>query len=338
VERSGNMSLEFKHMEKFKAAFAQNALFLGDAGTQLSAPKYVAPETITELAGILRSSNRLEVGGSNPYRMAKSSGKLRFAKNSEGKFESTQSPSEAPPTDGTILLDKLDKVLAFSPADQIISVEAGMLLSNLNRHLEKFGYEIPVGLQEGDQEECIGDLVALNLPHWNMAKGGSWRDWIVKMKIVLASGEIVVSGADVVKSVSGFDLHKLMIGARHTLGVIAEITLRIKPKSLPREYPPILEQHGELVLAIPSNFRRIMERLQPEVDKGSLICFTDEESGLILAEQTRMFEDIPHFSWRSHVYEHALPEFSEAEQKLMKRTKEIFDPTYKLNPGEFGFI
>lgn len=318
------MSLEFKHVEKFKAAIAQNALFFGDSGNQ---PKYFVPASLPEISETLRSYQCLGVGGSSPYRMTKASSKPRIAKD-----------SEAPPIDGTMLLDKLDKVIMFSPADQIISVESGTLLSSLNQYLGEHGYEIPIGLRCEDQEECVGDLIALNLPHWNMAKGGSWRDWIVKMKIVLASGEVVVSGADVVKSVSGFDLHKLMIGARHTLGVIAEVTLRIKPKAQPWEYPPILEQHGELVLANASSFHQIMTRLQPEVDKGSLICFNDTECGLILTEQTRMFEDIPHLSWRSHVYEHALPEFSNAEQKLMRRTKEIFDPTYKLNPGEFGFI
>ena len=298
------------------------------------------PSTIEELAHIVRTHSQLSIGNGSPYDLIQSSRLQRDGKDGSGVYVPYKYDEEHKrhPLTPSVLLDRMNQIVDFSPQDQLVKVESGAFLSDVNEFLSHSNYEIPAGLREEDQEASIGDMVALNLPHWNMAKGGSWRDWIVKMKVVLASGEVVISGADVVKNVTGFDLHKLMIGARSTLGVIAEVTLRIKPVSERREYPPILLQHGELVVASPSNFKAICARLQPEADKGSLEWYCDEASGLILAEQTRLFEDIPHFAWRSHVYENALQEFSETEKKLMRRTKEIFDPTNKLNTGEFGFI
>lgn len=311
---------------------------------------WIIPETVHDLASAVKSHLHFNVGGINAYRFIPEGRWSRSYFDENNKLQPLQGPKPVLLQEPRhkLLLDGLNKIILFCPDDQIITVEAGILLSDLNNFLSKFGFEVPVGLRAKDQEECVGDLIGLNLPHWNMAKGGSWRDWIVKMKIVLASGEVVVSGADVVKSVSGFDLHKLMVGARHTLGVIAEVTLRVKPKSQPREFPPIQLNHGVLFHTNPSGLKAALAFLEPLINgqdgKYVMEYYCDEENSLLLAE-TLYNQDQIEFDhakcghlYRSHVSEFALPEFSDAEKKLMRRTKEIFDPTYKLNPGEFGFI
>lgn len=286
---------------------------------------WLLPKSIEELSRFVRDGSRLSVGGRDEYRLTV---------NEKRK--------------GPLLLDELKQILWFSPENQLVSVESGVLLSDLNTYLREHGFEIPIGLREACQKECIGDLIAMNLPHWNMAVAGSWRDWVVKMKIVLASGEMITTGADVVKNVTGFDLHKLMIGARHTLGVIAEVTLRVRPVSASKEWPPIQLNHGELFLTTPQGLSLIRKHLREYLEPGEgeylMEHYIDELSCLILAESLRDKNQVPFDTkahghlWRSHVGEYALDKFSETEQRLMKRTKEIFDPTYKLNPGEFGFI
>jgi hypothetical protein len=149
----------------------------------------------------------------------------------------------------------------------------------LNSFLRDGGFEIPFAWADPDQNRSVADLLSFNYPHSEQASVGSWRDWVVRMTIVLASGQVVKSGANVVKNVTGFDLHKLIIGAHYTLGIPVQVTLRIRPYS-GKKYPP-----------------RLDPKWQPSIDS-----------------------------------------LSDGEKKLMKRTKEIFDPTNKLNPGEFGFI
>ncbi|MBI1332606.1 MAG: FAD-binding protein [Armatimonadetes bacterium] len=312
MARCGVVSLELEMKERFP---------------DLDTSKWQMPSSVEELASLVGKSGVLRVGGHDEYRMR---------------------PPKDQPSDSLLLLDNLKQLLWLSAENQLVSVQSGMYLSDLNKLLHDSGFEIPVGLREENQAECIGDLIAMNLPHWNMGAAGSWRDWIVKMKIVLASGEVVVSGADVVKNVTGFDVHKLVIGARHTLGVIAEVTLRIRPKTLPREWPPIQLNHGELFQTTPEGLRlvraHLKDQLEPAEGEYQMEHYVDEAGCLLLAESLHnkdkeYFDVAKHgFVWRSHVGEYALAEFSETEQKLMKRAKEIFDPTNKLNPGEFGFI
>lgn len=330
------MSLEYKFREMFPADVR--------AG-------FLIPTSVDELADMISDHPRLGIGGSDPYRLVPR-GRSRqgeFDENRTFQAEAGPQPQLVDAPLHRILLDELKEVLWFSPENQLVCVQSGITLARLNEFLSEEGYEIPIGLRKSDQDACIGDVVSLNLPHWNMAQCGSWRDWVVKMRLVLASGEIIASGANVVKNVTGFDLHKLVIGARYTLGVPGEITLRIRPKSEPRDYPPIRLNHGVLVhtnregLAVLRD--HLHEWLFSQDDRHIIQHYFDEENGLALVETifhrvTQQEFDHKRYGhiWRSDVGEYALAEFSDAEQKLMKRTKEIFDPTYKLNPGEFGFI
>lgn len=343
----GVVSSEYLNAGEYKKAVER----LGIPQSSLAPVKMQLPESVEDVQKAVGQFQRIRIGGSCSYRLelrGKSSG---FYPGPDDKLvpivEVKQHPFDLP-NDAKLLLDKLDKVLWFSPENQLVSVQSGILLSELNQYLRENGFEIPIGLQEKNQRECIGDLIALNLPHWNMSAAGSWRDWIVKMKVVLASGEVVTTGADVVKNVTGFDLHKLLIGARHTLGVVTEVTLRVRPKAEPREWPPIQINHGVMFLTSKTGLAAVLDHIKDFVeeseDSPAMQHYVDFESGLILAECLRNksgedFDTKSHgFVWRSQVGEYALDEFSELEQRLMKRTKEIFDPTYKLNPGEFGFI
>ncbi len=311
----------------------------------------LSPESVDELRQCVLECRTLVTRDPNSYRMDRVAGSYVRSEETGQMLAISGPPAHALDVEVSawVSLWKMNQVIAFHPSDQIVTVQAGMPLIALNEFLRKENFEIPVGLNDKSQGSSVGDFIAMNLPHWNLAKSGSWRDWVVKMKIVLASGEVIVSGADVVKNVSGFDLHKLMIGARGTLGVIAEVTLRIRPASALREYPPLWLNHGELFLTNREGLKAAMEYIRPMItpdeDGFAMEYHVDEESCLLLVESLRNSKANTVFDharyghvWRSHVGKFALPEFTETQQRLMKRTKEIFDPTYKLNPGEFGFI
>ncbi|MDP9040203.1 MAG: FAD-binding oxidoreductase, partial [Acidobacteriota bacterium] len=77
-----------------------------------------------------------------------------------------------------------------------------------------------------------GVLAANDSGAWRVRYGGA-RDLVIGMTLVLADGTVAKTGGKVVKNVAGYDLHKLMLGAFGTLGVITEVTFRLHP--LPRE-------------------------------------------------------------------------------------------------------
>jgi glycolate oxidase len=75
----------------------------------------------------------------------------------------------------------------------------------------------------------IGGNVALNAGGPRGVKYGVTRDYLLGLEVVLPSGEVIRTGGKALKSVSGYDLTRLMCGSEGTLGIITEITVRLVP-------------------------------------------------------------------------------------------------------------
>lgn len=100
----------------------------------------------------------------------------------------------------------------------------------------------------------VGGITATNDSGTLRLRYGGLRDIVIGMTIVLADGTIARSGGKVVKNVAGYDLHKLMIGAFGTLGVITAVNFRLH--ALPRHHQsftvpaPSAVRLGELLLKL----------------------------------------------------------------------------------------
>lgn len=132
----------------------------------------------------------------------------------------------------TLSLVKFDDLITFRPEDLVIRVGAGFRLDDLDAlaHQHGLGLPVPRGWL-GYAGNTVGGLVATGMPHFWQEQTGSIRDWVIGMTFVSGDGAVVRSGADVVKSVAGFDLHRAMVGSRGRLGAILEVALRLKPLS-----------------------------------------------------------------------------------------------------------
>jgi FAD/FMN-containing dehydrogenase len=75
----------------------------------------------------------------------------------------------------------------------------------------------------------IGDLLAQDRFGSRRLGYGTIRDYVIGIKVALAEGQVIKAGGKVVKNVAGYDLCKLFIGARHSLGVIVEATFKLRP-------------------------------------------------------------------------------------------------------------
>jgi glycolate oxidase FAD binding subunit len=85
-------------------------------------------------------------------------------------------------------------------------------------------------LEAADAGATIGGIVAANDSGPLRQKYGSVRDLVVGMTVVLSDGTIARAGGKVIKNVAGYDIGKLFAGAFGTLGLIAEITVRLHPR------------------------------------------------------------------------------------------------------------
>lgn len=127
-----------------------------------------------------------------------------------------------------ISLNKLNRVIRHTPQDLTVTVESGTTLSELQRHLAKSSQWLPLD-PPGGELLTIQELLDQNLSGPRRFGFGTARDWVIGLKAVLPDGRVIESGGNVVKNVAGYDLHKLLIGARGELAVVVEATFKVTP-------------------------------------------------------------------------------------------------------------
>jgi len=130
--------------------------------------------------------------------------------------------------DVAVDLRRLDTVLEYNPDDLTVSVQAGVTLSGLNALLLARRQFLPVDPPAG-ATRTLGGIAATHAHGPLRLKYRSIRDLLLGVRFVQADGVVTWGGARVVKSVTGYDIPKLMVGALGTLGILAELTLRLQP-------------------------------------------------------------------------------------------------------------
>ena len=132
-------------------------------------------------------------------------------------------PSEV---DRELATSGLDRVIAHEPAEMLAVVEGGMRVGELRRLLGERGQEWPSGASD---EATVGGTIATAPSSPRRLRMGPLRDSIVEMELVTGDGRLVRSGARTVKSVAGYDLHRLATGSLGTLGAIVQVAVKVRP-------------------------------------------------------------------------------------------------------------
>ena len=127
-----------------------------------------------------------------------------------------------------IQTNRLDRLLAYEPADLTVSVEAGMPIASLNRILARNNQCLPLDPPFTDSA-TVGGVLAANSSGSRRRRYGTARDMTIGMRFVTLDGKLVSSGGMVVKNVTGLDMTKLMIGSFGTLAVIASANFKVFP-------------------------------------------------------------------------------------------------------------
>lgn len=125
-------------------------------------------------------------------------------------------------------LSGMSQVVDYEPNDFTITVEAGMTLADLQRHLAVNGQFLPLDHPRFERA-TLGGLCAVGRGGLRRNSFGGPRDWLIGMRMVKADGTSIKGGGKVVKNVSGYDLPKLFAGSLGTLGVIVELTFKLRP-------------------------------------------------------------------------------------------------------------
>ncbi len=132
------------------------------------------------------------------------------------------------PVHGGVALDmkRFDKILHVDKRNFQVTTEPSVITQVLQEHLKTDGLFYPV--DPASKGSCfIGGNVSENSGGPRAVKYGVVKDYVLNLEIVLPNGEIIWTGANVLKNATGYNLTQLIVGSEGTLGVITKIVLRL---------------------------------------------------------------------------------------------------------------
>jgi glycolate dehydrogenase FAD-binding subunit len=122
----------------------------------------------------------------------------------------------------------ISRLIDYPHADMTITVEAGMTLARLSAILAGQGQRLLVEAPFPDRA-TLGGIYTTNTGGPRRFGAGRPRDQIIGVSFVTSEGVVVKGGGRVVKNVAGYDLPKLLTGSMGTLGIITQLTLKVRP-------------------------------------------------------------------------------------------------------------
>jgi len=127
-----------------------------------------------------------------------------------------------------LAMDRFNKILSIDKENMTATVEAGVITADLKDAAAREGLLYPpdpasikISTIGGNLAECAGGLRAV--------KYGVTRDYVLGLRVVLPTGEVLNTGVQTMKGVAGYDLTRLIVGSEGTLAVIVSGTVRLVP-------------------------------------------------------------------------------------------------------------
>lgn len=137
---------------------------------------------------------------------------------------------------GGIVLNfsKMNKILDINTTNLTVTVEPGVVLGDLKTAVDKFGLFFPPD-PSNYKVSTVGGGIAQSSGGANSFKYGTFKDYILSLKIITADGKLLTLGANTSKDSVGYHLNQLIVGSEGTLGIVVEATLKLIPKPETRQ-------------------------------------------------------------------------------------------------------
>lgn len=131
---------------------------------------------------------------------------------------------------GGVLLstERMNSILAIDEKNLQVITEPGVITEVLQMELKGRGLFYPP--DPSSRGSCfIGGNIAENSGGPKAVKYGVVKDYVLNLELVLPTGEIIWTGANVLKNATGYNLTQLIVGSEGTLGIVTKIVLKLLP-------------------------------------------------------------------------------------------------------------
>ena len=205
----------------------------------------VCPASDAEVAAILRAANAARVGVI-PYG------------GGTGLVAGQVAP--AGPVPILLSLERMNRIRRVDPVGNVIEVEAGCILADVQAASEGAGRLFPLSLASQGSAR-IGGLLGTNAGGTQVLRWGNMRDLCLGLDAVLADGRVMRGLKRLRKDNMGYDLRHLLVGSEGTLGVITAASLRLVA-------PPARTGAALMVVTDPAAALALLARAQARLGEG----------------------------------------------------------------------
>jgi glycolate oxidase FAD binding subunit len=121
-------------------------------------------------------------------------------------------------------------IVAYEPTELVVTARCGTSLLELEENLSKHHQFLPFEPPHFADAATVGGCVAAGLSGPRRASAGALRDYVLGAKLIDGRGNLLGFGGQVMKNVAGYDVSRLLAGSLGTLGLIAEVSIKVLPR------------------------------------------------------------------------------------------------------------
>ncbi len=127
-----------------------------------------------------------------------------------------------------LVLTKMNRIIEIDKENRTATVEPGLINMDFQKELTKYNLFFPPD-PASMAIATMGGNVAENAGGPRAVKYGVMKDYLLGLEVVLASGEVMMTGGKTMKNVTGYNLTQLFCGSEGTLGIITKIIVKLVP-------------------------------------------------------------------------------------------------------------